>query len=111
MEPTLNISHALVENLLESLGVLKLLLNLGDDGLGKLALLPLLDLTLVADPGLEDGLGFVGNGRLLLELESLSLKLGRLLCACQQTAPVCGDPSIPYPRGSFIPWKPRTGTW
>ena len=76
---TLNIGNALVKNLLKGLGVLKLLLDLGDDALSKLALLPLLDLSLVADPGVKDGLGLVGDGRLLLELESLSLKLGGFL--------------------------------
>jgi hypothetical protein len=76
---TLNIGDALVEDLLEGLGVLKLLLDLGDDALGKLLLLPRLDLALVADPGVEDGLGLVGNGRLLLELKGLGLKLGGFL--------------------------------
>lgn len=78
-ERTLNIGDALVENLLESLGILKFLLNLGDDALGELTLLPLLDLTLVTDPGVKNGLGLVGDGRLLLELESLSLELGGFL--------------------------------
>ena len=76
---TLNVSDALVKDLLEGLGVVELLLNLGDDGLGKLLLLPLLDLALVADPRVEDRLGLGGDGSLLLELESLSLKLGGLL--------------------------------
>jgi hypothetical protein len=75
----LNVGHALVEDLLKSLGVLKLLLDLGDDGLGKLLLLPLLDLALVADPRVENGLGLVSDGSLLLELESLGLELGGLL--------------------------------
>lgn len=83
MKRTLDVGHALIEDLLEGLGVLKLLLNLSDDGLGKLALLPLLDLALIADPRLENGLGLVGNGGLLLELESLSLKLSGLLYDCQ----------------------------
>lgn len=56
-ERTLNIGHALVENLLQHLGVLQLLLHLGDDGLGQLLLLALLDLALVADPGVQDSLG------------------------------------------------------
>jgi hypothetical protein len=85
-ERTLNVRDALVKDLLEGLGVLKLLLDLGNNGLGKLALLPLLDLALVADPGVEDRLGLVGNGGLLLELESLGLKLGSLLLDCQSSA-------------------------
>ena len=76
---TLDISDGLVEDGLEGLGALELLLDLGDDGLGELALLPLLDLALVADPRVEDVLGLVRDGGLLLELESLSLELGGLL--------------------------------
>lgn len=76
---TLDISYALLQNLLQNLGVLELLLDLGDDGSSELLLLALLDLALVADPGVEDGLGLGGQGGLLLELESLSLKLGSLL--------------------------------
>lgn len=76
---TLNISNALLEDLLENLGVLKLLLDLADDGLSKLTLLALLNLALVTDPGLEDGLGLSGKGGALLELVGLSLELGGLL--------------------------------
>jgi hypothetical protein len=76
---TLNISNTLLEDLLKNLGVLELLLDLGDDGLGKLLLLALLDLALVADPGVEDSLGLSSDGGLLLELESLGLELGSLL--------------------------------
>jgi hypothetical protein len=78
-ERTLDVSDALVQDLLEGARVLQLLLNLGDDRLGKLALLPLLDLALVADPRIENSLGLERNGGLLLELESLSLELGSLL--------------------------------
>jgi hypothetical protein len=101
---TLNIGDALVENLLECLGVLKLLLDLGNDGLGKLLLLPLLDLALVADPRVENNLGLVGNGGLLLELESLGLELGGLLCGCQYRRSLSR-------RRSVVPWKPRRGSW
>lgn len=76
---TLNISNTLLEDLLENLGVLELLLDLGDDGFGKLLLLALLNLALVADPGVEDSLGLSGDGGLLLELESLGLEPGSLL--------------------------------
>lgn len=76
---TLNVSDALLQNLLQDLGVLELLLDLGDDGSSQLLLLSLLDLALVADPGVEDSLGLGSQGSLLLELESLSLKLGSLL--------------------------------
>lgn len=76
---TLNICHALGEDLLQHLGVLELLLDLGDDALGQLPLLALLDLALVADPGVEDGLGLGSQGGLLLELVGLGLELGGLL--------------------------------
>lgn len=55
-------------------------MDLADDGLGKLALFTLLDLTFVAHPGVEDLLGLSGEGSALLELVSLSLKLGGFLC-------------------------------
>ena len=76
---TLDVSNALIKDLLEVPGVLKLLLNLGDDRFGKVTLLPLLDLALIANPRVEDCLGLGGNGRLLLELKCLGLKLNRLL--------------------------------
>ncbi|KAF3391753.1 hypothetical protein F1880_007821 [Penicillium rolfsii] len=76
---TLNISNALLEDLLQNLGVLELLLDLADNSLGKLTLLALLDLALVADPGVEDGLGLSSKGGALLELVGLSLELGGLL--------------------------------
>lgn len=76
---TLNIGNALLENLLQNLGVLELLLDLANDGLGKLTLLALLNLALVADPGVEDGLGFSSKSGALLELVGLSLELGGLL--------------------------------
>src|SRR5690242_4102895 len=76
---TLDIGNGLIEDRLEGLGALELLLDLGDDGLGELALLPLLDLALVADPRVEDALGLVRDGGLLLELVGLGLELGGLL--------------------------------
>ena len=76
---TLNFSNALLQNLLEGLGVLELLGDLGDDGLGELPLLALLDLALVPDPRVQDGLGLGGDGSLLLELKGLGLELGGFL--------------------------------
>lgn len=76
---TLNISNALLEDLLQNLGVLELLLDLANDGLGKLTLLALLNLALVADPGVENSLGLGGKSGALLELVGLSLELGSLL--------------------------------
>jgi len=47
---TLNIRNALLQDLLEDLGVLELLCNLGHDGLGELLLLTDLNLSLISDP-------------------------------------------------------------
>jgi hypothetical protein len=80
---TLNIRDTLVENLLEGLGVLKLLLDLGDDGLGELTLLLRLDLALVADPRFQDGLRLVCDGSLLLQLVRLGFELGGFLLTRQ----------------------------
>lgn len=76
---TLDLGDALVEDLLERLGALELLLDLGDDARRELLLLALLDLALVPDPRVEDGLGLGGEGGLLLELEGLGLNLGGFL--------------------------------
>lgn len=65
--------------MVKDLRVLKLRLDLGNDALGELLLLALLDLALVADPGVEHVLGLVGKSGLLLHLVSLSLELGGLL--------------------------------
>lgn len=71
---TLNISDALVQNLLQNLGVLKLLLNLGNDGLGEFLLLPLLDLALITNPRVEDALSLSSERSLLLKLVCLGLE-------------------------------------
>jgi len=76
---TLNVSDALLEDLLEGLGVLELLLDLGNDAGSELLLLALLDLGLVADPRVKDGLGLSGKSSLLLELVGLGLEAGSLL--------------------------------
>ena len=76
---TLNICNALLEDLLKGLGAFELLLDLGNDALSKLLLLTLLDLALVADPGVEDRLGLSSESSLLLELESLGLEPGGFL--------------------------------
>lgn len=72
---TLHISNALVKDLLQELGVLELLLDLGDDGFGELTLLLLLDLSLVADPRVKDSLSLGGDGGLLLQLVGPGLKV------------------------------------
>lgn len=79
MRLTLNISNALVEDLLEGLGVLELLLDPANDGVGKLTLLALLDLALVANPRVKNLLGLGSDSSTLLELVSLGFKLGGFL--------------------------------
>jgi hypothetical protein len=74
-----DVGNGLVEDLLEGLGVLELLVDLGDDGVGELLLLAGLDSTLVANPRVKDDLGLVGEVDLLLELVSLGLELGGFL--------------------------------
>jgi len=78
-DDAVDVGNGLVEDLLEDLGVLELLVDLGDDGVGELLLLAGLDGTLVADPGVEDGLCLVGEVDLLLELVGLGLELGGFL--------------------------------
>lgn len=78
-ELTLDILHALVKDLLENLGVLQFLLNLGNNGISEFALLPLLDTLLVSYPRVENSLGFGCDGGLLLELVGVSLKLSGFL--------------------------------
>jgi hypothetical protein len=70
---TLDISNTLLEDLLEDLRVLELLLDLGDNRLSELLLLSLLDLALVSDPRVKNGLGLGSQSSLLLKLESLRL--------------------------------------
>jgi hypothetical protein len=103
---TLNLGHALLEDLLQDLGVLQLLLHLGDDGLGKLLLLARLDLALVTDPRVEDSLGLSGQSGLLLELVSLRLELGSLLC-CALNQRLSSIPEVP----AVLPWRQRRETW
>lgn len=86
-ELTLNIGNTLLKDLLQNLGVLELLLNLADDGLGKFALLALLDLALVAHPGLQNLLGLGGQSSALLELVGLSLKLSGFLRTVRSQIP------------------------
>jgi hypothetical protein len=76
---TLNVRNALLEDLLENLGVLELLLNLANDAVGKLTLLALLNLALVADPRVKYLLGLGCKSGALLELVGLSLELGGFL--------------------------------
>lgn len=76
---TLHIRNALLQDLVQHLGVLELLVDLGNDALGQLLLLALLDLALVADPRVKSALGLVRNSGLLLQLVSLSLELSGLL--------------------------------
>lgn len=117
---TLDISHALRQDLLQDLGVLQLLLDLGDDGIGQLLLLALLDLALITDPGVQDGLGLGSQGGLLLQLIGLSLELGGFLWGRGQKLYGAARRGAVWTRGGLpgrdlgqycIPWRPRTGSW
>lgn len=74
-----HVGHTLLKNLLQDLGVLELLGDLCDDGVGQFLLLALLDLTFVADPGVQDILSLGGQSGLLLEFKSLGLESGGFL--------------------------------
>lgn len=94
-ERTLDISHALRQDLLQDLGVLQLLLDLGNDGIRQLLLLALLDLALVTDPRVQDGLGLGSQGGLLLQLICLSLEprgfLGHVVRSCVVRRDACAE--------------------
>jgi hypothetical protein len=104
---TLDISDALVEDLLEDLGVFELLLNLGDDGVRELTLLPLLDLAFVAHPGVEDRLGLLNKSSLLLQLIGLGLQLGGFLREVSFSTQMIRVES----ESCYEPWTPRKGPW
>ena len=72
---TLDISNRLLEDLLQSLGVLQLLVDLRNHGLGEFPLLALLDLPFIPNPRVQHSLSFGGESRLLFQLVRLSLKL------------------------------------
>ena len=76
---TLHIRYALLENLLKNSGVLKLLLDLADDGVCELLLLPNLDLSLISDPRVKDGLGLSGKSSFLFQFVGLGLELSGFL--------------------------------
>ena len=73
--PTLNIGNTLLQDLLKNLGVLKLLLDLGNNALRQLLLLADLHLALISNPRIQHCLGFCSESSSLLELVSLSLEL------------------------------------
>jgi hypothetical protein len=85
---TLNVSDTLLQNLLENLGVLELLSNLGNNGICQLFLLSGFDLAFISDPRIKDCLRLGGQRCLLLQLEGLGLKLcgfllGISICPCR----------------------------
>jgi hypothetical protein len=93
LNDALDIGDRLVEDLLQDLGVLELLVDLGDNALGQFALLALLNLSFVAYPAVEHVFGLSGQGGALLELESLRLDLGGFLrdISCWVSASVSAD--------------------
>jgi hypothetical protein len=105
-DDAVDVGNGLVEDLLEGLGVLELLVNLGDDGVGELLLLAGLDGTLVANPRVEDDLGLVGEVDLLLELVSLSLELSGFLI---ERVSICDNRDSKA--RELVPWKRQRATW
>lgn len=98
MRLTLNVSNALLQNLLQHLWVFQLLLDLGNDALCQLLLLTLLHLAFIPDPGLENILGLSGQCGPLFELVSLGLELSGLLLRLLELALPAANPP-PFPRG------------
>ena len=84
-------------------------MNLTDDGLGKLTLLTLLNLTFVANPRVKDLLGLGGEGSALLELVGLSLKLGGFLVDTYDIR-IALSPSVCLKTQSLL-WKQQTAAW
>lgn len=76
---TLNLSNSPKKNILLRLLILEILEHVVNDRLGKVRLLALLLLLLVAYPAIEDGLDLSRERNLLLLDERLRLELGRLL--------------------------------
>ena len=94
---TLDISHALLEDLGENLGALKLVGDLLDDGLGELGLFPLLDLGLISDPAVQNLFSLGSELGLLFQDESLRLKFGGFL---QKEIPSSAFFALKYPSRS-----------
>ena len=114
---TLNIRHTLLQDLIQHLGIIQLLVDLRNDAVCQLSLLPHLDLTLVSHPGVQYAPGFGGDGGLLLGLVGLRLELRRLLCStsvllCKLALRLTSSPfglAAPLPNGLVnVPWKQQT---
>lgn len=87
-------------------------MDLADDGLGKLTLLALLNLTLVTHPRVKNLLGLSSKGGALLKLVGLSLKLSGFLNETSAT-----EHSL-FPVGFifvllfyYLPWRPQRAAW
>ena len=76
---TLNINNALTQDRLHILRVLQLLGHLGNHTLRQLLLPPILHLAFISHPAVQHGLGFMGEGGLLLELVGLGFEMGGFL--------------------------------
>lgn len=74
-ELTLDISNTLLQDLLQGFGVLQLFGDLADDRLGKLALLPCLDLSFISHPRIQYRLGLCCQSSSLLELKGFGLEI------------------------------------
>lgn len=78
-EDGLSVGNSLRKNLLLELGVLKLLVDISNNRVGKSLLLSLSNLSLVSNPGVQNRLSLSSKVDLLLKYERLTLKLSSLL--------------------------------
>ena len=76
---TLYVGDTLSEDLVENLGILKLLVDLGNDAVGQFSLLSGSQLTFVPHPRVKNRLDFGSQSRLLLQLVRLCLELSSFL--------------------------------
>lgn len=84
---TFNVGNTLLQDLLQDLGVLKLLFDFGNDSICQLFLLSDLYLTFISYPGIKDRLGLGSKGRFLFKFKGLGFKLGRFLNAISNYFP------------------------
>jgi hypothetical protein len=80
---TLNVGNGLLQDLAQNPGVLQLLLDPGNQSIGQLLLLALLDLSLIPNPRVENRLGLMDELSALLQLVGFGLVLGSLLQNCE----------------------------
>lgn len=86
---TLNLSNGGIDNILLRLFVLEARKDLGNNGLGKVGLLALLLLLLIADPAIKHALQLCRNNHFLLLNERLRFEFSGLLLPKQNQQLLC----------------------